>query len=126
MVLYLYQAMPIEIQIYIAKFLPNPRRGEPRNVGLVVRTASNEVLTKFLLEVDENRDTLHLVPKHLDLREYDVVVGEWKAAIEKYGVKSLQWAGKRKKGDQRFYLEFCGGEMVNDFDLDRLFEELVL
>jgi hypothetical protein len=114
--------MPIEVQIYLAKFLPDSRRGEPRNVGLVVRTAANEVLTKFLLEGDDTQT----VPKQLDLREYGVTVGKWKEAIDKYGVKALQWVGKRKKQDQRLYLEFCGGEMVNNLDFDRLFEELVL
>jgi len=112
----------MEVQVYLAKFLPDPRRGEPRNVGLVVRTAANEVLTRFLLEGDQTQ----AVPKHLDLREYGMTVGGWKETIDKYGIKALQWVGKRKKQDQRFYLEFMGGEMVNDFDFDRLFEELVL
>lgn len=114
--------MPIEVQVYLAKFLPDPRRGEPRNVGLVVRTAANEVLTRFLLEGDDTQT----VPKLLDLREYGVTVGGWKETIEKYGVKALQWVGKRKKPSQRYYLEFVGGEMVNDFNFDKLFEELVL
>jgi hypothetical protein len=114
--------MPIEIQIHLVKFLPDPRRGEPRNVGLVVRTASNEVLTKFLLEGDQTQ----AVPKQLDLREYAVTVGGWKEAIEKYGVKALQWVGKRKKPSQKYYIEFAGGEMVQELNFDKLFEELVL
>jgi hypothetical protein len=114
--------MPIEIQIYLAKFLPDPRRGEPRNVGLVVRTAADEVLTKFLLEGDQTQ----AVPKYLDLREYGMTVSGWKETIEKYGVKALQWVGKRKKLSQRYYLEFMGGEMVQDFDFEKLFKELVL
>lgn len=112
----------MEIQIYLAKFLSEPRRGEPRNVGLVVRTATDEVLIRFLLEGDQTQ----AVPKHLDLREYAMTVGGWRETIEKYGVKALQWVGKRKKPSQRYYLEFMGGEMVQEFDLEKLFEELVL
>lgn len=112
----------MEIQIYLAKFMSNPRRFEPRNVGLVVRTAKDEVLTKFLLE-DEKTQT---VPKQLDIQEYASVVSMWKEAIEKYGVKALSWIGKRKKTDQKYYLQFMGGELVQDFDLDKFFEELVL
>ena len=115
-------AMPIEIQVYLAKFMPDPRRAEPRNVGLVVRTATDEILTKFLLEEEK---TVR-VPKKLDLMEFASTVGEWRKALDKYGIKALSWIGKRKKSDQRLYLEFMGGELVHELDFDKLFEELVL
>lgn len=113
--------MPMEIQIYLAKFLPNPRRGEPRNVGLVVRTAADELLSRFVLEGEKT----HAVPKGLDIREFSKVVGEWREPMEKYGAKALQWVGKRKAPGQRYYLEFMGSELAQNFDMDALFEELV-
>ena len=113
--------MSMEIQIYLAKFLPVPRRGEPRNVGLVVRTANDEIFTKFLFEGEKTC----VSPKSLDLKEFASVVVDWKIAIQKYGVKALHWVGKRKKYDQRFYIEFVGGEFVQEFDIDKFYEELV-
>jgi hypothetical protein len=113
--------MPIEIQVFLAKFLPDPRRGEPRNVGLVVRTAKDELLIRFLLEGEHTQ----VIPKGLDVKEFALEMGKWRETMEKYGVKALQWVGKRKKPSQRYYLEFAGGEMVADFDFDRLFRELV-
>lgn len=114
--------MPMEVQIYLAKFLPDPRRGEPRNVGLVVRTAMDDVLSRFLLEGEKT----HPIPKALDIKEYAEEIGKWKEAFEKYGVKALLWVGKRKTPQQRFYLEFTGGEMMHVVNFDQLFEELVL
>jgi len=52
-------------------------------------------------------------------------VGEWREPMEKYGAKSLQWVGKRKVPGQRYYLEFMGSELAQNFDMDALFEELV-
>ena len=118
----------MEVQIYLAKFLPNPRRGEPRNVGLVVRTAMDDVLHKFVLEGERPAN----MSQHLDFvnaevfEEYSKTIMEWKAAFEKYGVKALLWVGKRKTPQQRFYLEFSGGEMMHLLNFDELFKELVL
>lgn len=112
----------MEVQIYLAKFLPDPRRGEPRNVGLVVRTAMDDVLSRFILEGEHTQE----IPKQLDIREYAAEIGKWKEGLEKYGVKALLWVGKRKNPRQRYYLEFAGGEMIAEFNFDRLYEELVL
>jgi len=115
----------MEVQVFLAKFLGNPRRMEPRNVGLLVRTADDRVLYRFLLD---GGDDTQRVPKGMDahLREYADTVPKWTETIDKYGPKALQWVGKRKGGGQHFYIEMAFGEMVMEFDFDRLFEELVL
>jgi hypothetical protein len=114
--------MPQEIQIYLAKFMHNPMRGEPRNVGLLVRTSSDELLSRFLLEGDETQ----AVPKTMNLIEYGRAVGEWRTGFAKYGIKGLHFVGKRKSRDQKFYIEMVGGMMVDELDFDKMFKELVL
>jgi hypothetical protein len=116
----------MEVQVFLAKFLGDPRRGEASNVGLIVRTADDRVLYRFLLD---GGDDTQEVPKGMDLylKEYANVVPKWTETIDKYGPKALQWVGKRKSGPgQRFFVEFAFGEMVMDFDFDKLFAELVL
>jgi hypothetical protein len=114
--------MTTEIQIYLAKFLPDPRRNEPRNIGLVIRNASDEIYSRFVLEGEQTE----AIPKQLEIHELSKVVDEWRGAIDKYNVKALQWIGKRKSAGQKFYLEFMGGELVQEYDPDKLYEELVL
>ena len=110
-----------EIQIFLVRFIANHRRMEPRNVGLIVRTAADELHIRFLGE-DERTS---FQPRGFDLREFADVVGKWRETFDKYGIKALKWVGKRKPGDT-YYIEFAHGEMVSGFDFDKLFGELVL
>jgi hypothetical protein len=50
-------------------------------------------------------------------------VKKWVEALEKYGPKALSWVGK-KRG--RYYIEAAHGEMVQAFDFEKMYEELVL
>lgn len=111
-----------EIQIYLAKFMPDPRRAEPRNVGVFVRTANDEVVSRFLVGGKE----IEPLPGQMNFKEYTETVNKWRGSVEKYGLKALQWIGKRKSANQKLYIEFMGGEMVENFNIDKLFKELVL
>lgn len=111
----------MEIQIYLAKFVRDIRRNEPRNVGLIIRTADDQLFIKFLLEEEKTC----LIPKGLNIVEFSNEVLPWREQFDKYGIKALNWVGKRKK-DSKYFIEFSHGEMVQELDFDKLFYELVM
>jgi hypothetical protein len=105
--------MAVEVQVHLAKWVPDPRRNEPRNFGLCVLTGGGEFRFRFRPEP----------PDGAELEEYKGTVRKWTEALEKYGAKALSWVGKRRG---RFYIEGAHGEMVQSFDFEKLYEELVL
>jgi len=120
--------MAIESKVYIAKFLPDPIRGEPRNVGVFVHTADGVIKTRFLMESEKT----HAIPSGLDIKEFAEIVSEWKSSLGKYGPNAMGWVGKRKSADQKFYIEFAFPQILLDSGKSRdeianeYFERLVL
>jgi len=105
--------MPVEVQVHLAKWVPNPRRNEPKNIGLCVLAGTGEFSYRFLPDPPEGGDEV----------QYRAMVEKWTDALKKYGAKALTWVGKRRG---RFYIEPAHGEMVQSFEFDKLYEELVL
>jgi len=105
--------MPVEVQVYLAKWVPNPRRNEPKNFGVCVVVGTGDFDYRFLPAPPQGADT----------GEYRETVAAWTEALQKYGAKALNWVG-RKRGN--FYIEFAHGEFVQAFDFEKLYEELVL
>lgn len=105
--------MPVEVQVHLAKWVPDLRRKEPRNFGLLLLAGTCRFYYRFLPESPEGADS----------EEYREIIGKWTESLEKYGQKALKWVGK-KRGT--YYIEFAHGEMVQTLDFDKLYEELVL
>lgn len=106
-------SMPVEVQVYLAKWVPDPRRKEPRNFGLCVVAGTGRFHYRFLPESPEGADS----------EEYLGVVRKWSESLQKYGQQALKWVGKQRGP---YYIEFAHGEMVQTLDFDKLYEELVL
>jgi hypothetical protein len=110
---------PREIQWFLCKFIPDPFRNEPRNIGLIYRPADGPLKTRFL-------DPNHL-PAWVagDGARYRERTTKWLATIEKHGSKCLHWLPKRKN-QEPYYIEFAGARFVTgDADFDAMFKELV-
>lgn len=105
--------MTVEVQIHLAKYVPDARRNEPRNFGLCVLAGTGEFNFKFRPDPPEGGS----------LDEYNGLVNQWTEALEKYGSKALSWVGKRRG---TYYIEPAHGEMVQGFEFEKLYEELVL
>lgn len=103
----------VEVQVHLAKWIPDLRRNEPINFGLCVLTGSGEFHYRFLPEL----------PRDADQNEYRGLVRKWAETLDKYGPKALSWVGK-KRG--RYYFEAAHGEMVQVVDFERMYKELVL
>lgn len=112
---------PREVQWYLAKYIPDLERNEPRNVGLIMRPADAEMTWRFL-----DPRTVEALYKGAE-DAYVAQTGKWTGILEKYGVKCLRWIGKRSKKNPRFYIEQAGGRIVaGRVVFDALYERLVL
>jgi hypothetical protein len=108
-----------EVQWRLAKFVADPARNEPRNVGVFVLSSVGPMKYKLL-----GQDGGPL-PPWLDADAYSKTVDRWKRAIAEHGDKAIHWIGKRQKGDP-YYIELAGVQMtLSEVNIDTFFEELV-
>jgi len=105
--------MTVEVQVHLAKYIPNARRNEPKNFGLCVLAGTGEFSFRFRSDPHEGGNR----------GEYKELVRKWTEVLDKYGPKALSWVGKRRG---TYYIESAYGEMVQGFDFEKLYEELVL
>lgn len=110
---------PIEHQWFICKYTPDAMRNEPRNVGAVVRRAS-----------DKMRPELRFIEAPSFLRaeheaEYKGFVEYWTKVWDHHGQTAFHWLTKQSKHSPNFRWEFSGRRMANVLVFDELFKLLV-
>lgn len=110
--------------MYVARFTADLRRQEQKNIGLLILTADEEFLYRFLgySSLTEKKDLPEWLSEYE--KEYRGAVESWMETLEKYGPKALRWVGK--SGGKRFSVAFLHGEMVQELDFDALYEDMVL
>ncbi len=125
----------------VAKFIPDLRRLEPRNVGIVL-WANGETSARFVGEREDGALDLRRVPGFItDKRAYEQWVKFWRAELSKPTIEFLRTSRALSKGSSRcldalmstspgnFYLS-DGGTLLDQLDdieeaMSFLFGELV-
>ena len=90
-------------------------RAEPKNVGVIYRSASGPLKYQFWTRPPFLRDP----------QAYQAWVTYWVATIEKHGTKCLHWLPKRRPGES-FYIDFAGAKLITgEADVEALYARLV-
>ena len=99
----------------IAKYMPDIRRREPMNVGVVL-LANGGPCARFLGETDPGLINGHLVRGRFGaLENYKGWVDYWRMAMAKADPKQLL----RHEPQHNYFLEFGGERVLGNADLDR-------
>lgn len=104
---------------YLAKYTPDPMRNEPRNVGAVVRRATDKTTPeiRFLEAPDFIRE------EHA--AEFKGFVEYWTKVWDTQGQKAFHWLTKQSKHSPHFRWEFSGQRIATALVFDELFKFLV-
>lgn len=125
-----------EVQWYFVRWIPDLLRKEPRNVGLLVRVAQFEediLITRFVGEkqatVGKDKPPTLIIeklPRWLQetTADYTKLVRDLREAIEKYGIKAMNWIPKKYKG-QRYHIILGGAQFTDAVDVDEMWKEMV-
>ncbi len=106
---------PREVQWFVAKYVPDLVRGEPRNIGVILRLFEGVLKYRFW----------SIPPFVRDPTTYLAWVDYWTATMEKHQAKSLHWLPKRRAGDT-FYIEQAGAKLITgEVDFEALYARLV-
>ncbi|HKO53340.1 MAG TPA: hypothetical protein VJV79_36780 [Polyangiaceae bacterium] len=108
---------------YIAKYMPDLRRREPRNVGLVL-FAQGQVLTRFQGQDPERDD-------EVDRRKVRFAAStmNYKSWVRYWTIRASECATRPdefpiKRGGDNYFLDEGGRVVVSDRSIETLFEEL--
>lgn len=123
---------PREVIWWLAKYVPDPERNEPRNTGLILRTAESETLV-YLFHPTIFRGAVFGVAKdgHYvtsnERRLHEAQVDLWKAAMEKYGARCMVWLPKKRSSTLRHSIVRAGSVVKGGrINVEALYERLVL
>lgn len=114
----------------LAKYVPDLRRNEPRNVGLIL-LRGDEVAARFVGQRQSDGTIDGRKAKMVNLANYKRWVAYWRRLMDK-GPDALLAATQRPERTSSYVLE-VGGEFLSDEDpamptsvlLDHLYHELV-
>lgn len=120
----------MSVKVLVAKYIPDRRRNEPRNVGVLVAGENGAGVARFLGQVGGGAINGRRVPRNLlrDLEAYKLWVSYWQDAA-KEGLDALR---ELDDANTSAYYVVEAGEIVKDPQLDdiealadRYFRELV-
>jgi hypothetical protein len=113
---------------YLVRHVPDLRRREPKNVGVVLRTGAGSWLSKFVGETDEGILRRRDVPRSFaNFEVYESWVDYFRRKLSDEAWGDVEHLQSRRKGN---YFAERGGQIFDDrpdwkAELDALFSDLV-